>query len=169
MSTTNRTDPVRAALFAVWQTLDGERWDHEGDEDSGQCDEGCDACKWEALREQARLALETGTDSAGGHTSRFICREYRQSAERAEPSESIDEIIAAMRQHSYFDGYADEVAALAARLAEAMNWLRMLMPECQDFHHEKADRHTSHECPVLARFQQFMAADSASLTQESKE
>lgn len=60
MSTTNRTDPVRDALLAVWEMLDHQRWDHEGDEDSGQCDEGCDACKWEALREQARLALETG-------------------------------------------------------------------------------------------------------------
>jgi hypothetical protein len=50
-------DPLRAALFAVWQTLDGGRWNHEGDEESGECDEGCHACKWEALREQTRLAL----------------------------------------------------------------------------------------------------------------
>jgi len=51
---------LRGALHAIWVKLDNDRvaWEHQGDEDAGQCDEDCRACEYEALREMARCALD---------------------------------------------------------------------------------------------------------------
>jgi len=52
--------------------------------------------------------------------------------------------------------YHEKVAALEAKLAEAHDLLRLVIPNCEWLHHEKKNQHHGiSECPVERRLAQY--------------
>ena len=60
-----RVEALTEALGFVETTLSGHRhnWEHDGDEETGQHDEDCRACEYEALIERSRAALSSQKDA----------------------------------------------------------------------------------------------------------